>query len=53
DGPGAIVSVKTPAGPVLARVTRRSADALGLVEGARCYAIVKTVSIAPQDVGGR
>ncbi|SFM68118.1 molybdenum ABC transporter ATP-binding protein [Shimia aestuarii] len=53
DGPGAIVSVKTNAGPVLARVTRRSADALGLVPGVKCYAVVKTVSIAPEDVGGR
>ncbi|WP_171180753.1 molybdenum ABC transporter ATP-binding protein [Ruegeria sp. HKCCD8929] len=53
EGPGAIVSVRTRAGMVLARVTRRSADALGLVEGAECYAVVKTVAIAPEDVGGR
>lgn len=53
DGPGAIVSVRTAAGPVLARVTRRSAAALGLVPGVRCFAVVKTVSIAPEDVGGR
>ena len=34
------------------RVTRRSAAALGLAEGADCYAVVKTVAIAPEDVGG-
>lgn len=52
DGPGTIVSIRTEAGVVLARVTRRSADALGLRVGVRCHAIVKTVAIAPEDVGG-
>ena len=52
DGPGAIVSVQTGAGTVLARVTRRSAATLGLAEGASCHAIVKTVAIASEDVGG-
>jgi len=52
EGPGAIVSVETVAGTVLARVTRRSADALGLVPGASCHAIIKAVAIAPEDVGG-
>ncbi len=51
-GPGAIVSLKSPAGRVLARVTQRSAEALGLAEGVDCYAIVKSVAIAPEDVGG-
>ncbi|MDQ2090577.1 molybdenum ABC transporter ATP-binding protein [Marimonas arenosa] len=50
-GPGTIVSLDTPAGRILARVTRRSAEALGLAEGVRCHAIVKSVAIAPQDVG--
>ncbi|MGV6804089.1 MAG: molybdenum ABC transporter ATP-binding protein [Ruegeria sp.] len=53
DGPGAIVSVRTNAGSVLARVTRRSVAALDLQPGKPCYAIVKTVALAPQDVGGR
>jgi molybdate transport system ATP-binding protein len=52
EGPGAIVSIRTPAGLVLARVTRRSAQALGLEEGVSCHAIVKAVAVAPQDVGG-
>ncbi|MCI2399665.1 molybdenum ABC transporter ATP-binding protein [Aliiroseovarius subalbicans] len=51
-GPGAIVSVLTPAGPVLARVTARSVKALDLRPGLPVHAIVKTVSIAPEDVGG-
>ena len=52
EGPGALVSLRTPAGPVLARVTRRSVDALGLAEGVSCHAVVKSVAIAPEDVGG-
>lgn len=51
DGPGAIVSLATPAGTVLARVTRRSVTALGLTRGLPCHAILKTVAIAPADVG--
>ena len=51
EGPGAIVSLSTDAGPVLARITRRSADALGLAEGVECHAVVKALSIAPGDVG--
>ena len=50
-GPGAIVSVATPAGRVLARVTKRSADALGLRPGTPVHAIVKALAIAPEDVG--
>ena len=53
EGPGAIVSVQTPAGAILARVTRRSVSALGLAPGRSCYAVIKTVALAPQDVGGR
>ncbi len=51
-GPGALVSLKTPAGPILARVTRRSAQALDLAPGVAVHAIVKSVAIAPEDVGG-
>ena len=52
DGPGAMVSVRTRAGTVLSRVTRRSTEALGLAEGVDCHAIIKTVAIAPEEVGG-
>lgn len=51
-GPGMIVSLDTPAGRVLARVTRRSAAALGITEGVTCHAVIKTVAIAPEDIGG-
>lgn len=53
DGPGAIVSVDTQAGRILARITRRSAAALALEEGVTCYAVMKSVSVAPQDIGAR
>ena len=51
-GPGAIVALETAAGQIQARITRRSAKALGLDVGLDAYAIVKTVSIAQEDVGG-
>ena len=51
-GPGAIVSVRTPAGRLLARITRRSQSALGLAAGVECFAVIKTVAFAPEDVGG-
>lgn len=50
-GPGVIVSLHTAAGPLLARITARSATAMKLRVGSRCHAIVKTVAVAPQDVG--
>ncbi|WP_334194477.1 molybdenum ABC transporter ATP-binding protein [Pararhodobacter sp.] len=53
EGPGAIVSVDTGAGRLLARVTRRSAEALGLGPGVACHAVIKSVAVAPEDVGGR
>ncbi|WP_293576458.1 molybdenum ABC transporter ATP-binding protein [Phaeobacter sp.] len=52
DGPGAMVTLQTKAGTLLARVTRRSADAMNLQVGGNCHAIVKTVSVAREDVGG-
>ncbi|MEM8580032.1 MAG: molybdenum ABC transporter ATP-binding protein [Pseudomonadota bacterium] len=51
EGPGTLVSLRTPAGLVLARVTQRSAGNLGLAPGARCFAVLKSVAVAPQDVG--
>ncbi|MFO7855375.1 MAG: molybdenum ABC transporter ATP-binding protein [Paracoccaceae bacterium] len=52
EGPGAIVALDTPAGRLLARITRRSAAALELAPGVAAHAVVKTVSVAPSDVGG-
>ena len=51
EGPGAIVALDTPAGRVLARVTRRSAAAMALAPGVAIWAVVKTVSVAPADIG--
>lgn len=52
DGPGALVTLATAAGPILARVTQRSVSALGLQPGVEAYAIMKSVAIAQQDIGG-
>jgi molybdate transport system ATP-binding protein len=51
EGPGALVSIDTAAGRLLARVTRRSADRLGLAPGVTAHAVLKTVAIAPADIG--
>lgn len=51
DGPGALVALDTAAGRILARITRRSAEALGLAPGISVHAIIKSVSVAPGDVG--
>ncbi|WP_138466669.1 molybdenum ABC transporter ATP-binding protein [Poseidonocella sp. HB161398] len=52
DGPGTIVALETRAGRLLARITRRSAAALELAPGTEVHAILKTVSVAPSDIGG-
>ncbi len=52
DGPGAIVSIRTQAGTMLSRVTRRAAEDLGLAENVQCLAIIETMAIAPEDVIG-
>lgn len=52
EGASAIVQLTTAAGPLLAQLTRRSVAALGLTVGHRCHAVIKTVSIAPEDIGG-
>jgi len=50
-GPGVMAQVQCGSDRLLARVTRRSADALGLGTGKQVYAVIKTVSIARTDVG--
>jgi molybdate transport system ATP-binding protein len=52
EGPGALVALDTSAGRVLARITRRSVAALALEPGASIHAVLKTVAVAPGDVGG-
>lgn len=51
EGPGALVTLNSAAGPILSRVTRRSVERMGLAAGQSCYAILKTVAIAPGDLG--
>jgi molybdate transport system ATP-binding protein len=50
DGPGTVVQLRCGEGLLLARITRRSARAMGLVPGMRCYAVIKSVAIARSDV---
>ncbi len=51
QGPGVMVAVAAGDEIVLARLTRRSAAALGLVPGRPVWAITKSVAVAPEDVG--
>jgi molybdate transport system ATP-binding protein len=51
EGPGAIVQLRVGDDLVLARVTRRSAVHLGLAVGVAVFAVLKSVSVAPGDVG--
>ena len=51
DGPGVMVQLQCGDDRLLARITRRSADALALVPGTRVHAVIKSVSIARTDVG--
>lgn len=50
-GPGMIVSLAAGEDHLLARITRRSGEALGLAVGDRCYAVIKSVAVARMDVG--
>ena len=53
QGPGVMVRLRMGADQdVLARITQRSARALALAPGQRCFAVIKSLSIAPLDVGG-
>lgn len=51
EGPGALVALETPAGRLLARITRRSVQALDLSEGVTVHAVIKSVAVAPSDIG--
>ena len=47
-----MVQMKCGTDRLLARITRRSADALGLAPGVGVHAVIKSVSVARIDVGG-
>lgn len=51
EGPGVIVQLQTGDDRLLARITRRSADALALAPGTPVHAVIKSVSVARADVG--
>jgi molybdate transport system ATP-binding protein len=50
-GPGAMVTLAVGEERLNARVTRRSAEAMGLATGQICHAVIKTVAVHPEDVG--
>lgn len=52
DGPGVMVQLRAGEDLLLARVTRRSADVMGLTAGWRGFAIVKSVAVAAGNVSG-
>jgi len=49
-GPGALVTLDVGGDRLSARITRRSAQAMGLAIGQPCHAVIKSVSVAPEDV---
>ena len=50
-GDAVMVRLMTAAGPILSRITRRSAVQLGVAPGRPVVAIVKSLSVGPGDVG--
>lgn len=51
DGPGALAQLKSGENLILARITRRSVQALALQEGAQVFAVIKAVSIPRGAIG--
>lgn len=51
DGPGAMVQLRLGEELLLARITQRSAVQLGLAVGASVFAVLKSVAVAPGDIG--
>ncbi|WP_323768677.1 molybdenum ABC transporter ATP-binding protein [Marinovum sp.] len=51
DGPGALVTLAVGDELVVARITQRSVQAMGLVVGQSCYALVKSMAVARHQVG--
>jgi molybdate transport system ATP-binding protein len=50
EGPGALVRLRAGDDAILARITRRSAESLGLAPGAQCHVILKSMAIAREQV---
>jgi molybdate transport system ATP-binding protein len=51
SGAGVIVALMAGEDRLLARITKRSCEALGLAAGMHVFAILKATAIAPDDVG--
>jgi molybdate transport system ATP-binding protein len=51
EGPGVIVQLRAGSDTLLARITRRSADALDLRVGSACFAVLKSVAVSQTDIG--
>jgi len=51
QGPGVMVQARSGSDLILARITRRSAEALGIAPGVQCHAVIKSVAVARGDVG--
>lgn len=51
EGPGVLVQLRLGEDLLLARLTRRSAQALQLAPGAEVFAVLKSVAVAPSDIG--
>jgi molybdate transport system ATP-binding protein len=52
DGPGALVQLDCGGELLLARVTQRSVEGMGLAPGLDLYVMLKALSVAPQNMGG-
>ncbi|MCI4662227.1 MAG: molybdenum ABC transporter ATP-binding protein [Neomegalonema sp.] len=50
-GPGMLVTLRAGQEQILARITKRSGAALDLKAGDACYAVIKSVSVAPAAIG--
>jgi molybdate transport system ATP-binding protein len=50
-GPGVMVQLSVGDDLLLARLTRRSAERMGLSQGTQCYGIIKSVAVAKLNVG--
>jgi molybdate transport system ATP-binding protein len=50
-GPGALVTLAVGGDRLTARITARSVRDLGLAPGQTCHAVLKSVAVAPEDVG--
>ena len=51
QGPGMMVQLRSGSDLILARITRRSAEALSLAPGTACFAVLKSVAVARGAVG--